>query len=41
VPYLNDVLHGKREPGMKILKHFGIRKAVQRTVTYTSTTEGA
>jgi|GEM_PF-4516284 transcriptional regulator with XRE-family HTH domain len=36
-PYLSDVLHGNRNPGPKILKHFGIKRTKKITVEYVFT----
>lgn len=34
VPYLSDVMNGKREPGTKISEHFGFTKTVHCTNEY-------
>jgi transcriptional regulator with XRE-family HTH domain len=36
-PYLADVLHGNRNPGPKILKHFKVKRTKKVTIEYTFT----
>jgi hypothetical protein len=33
--YLSDIRHGRRAPGVKVLRRIGITAHVQREVTYT------
>ena len=34
-PYLSDIYRGRRDPGPKILKRFGLQKQTKTVVTYT------